>query len=85
MPTDDNSTPQLKIDDDSSFWVVWNPRGGPPRCKHASVDSAYAEAVRLSEKYPGRHYYLLKCVGYAMKGEPTLTQGQLARKLATTL
>jgi hypothetical protein len=79
MSTADNSTPKLNSDAASAFWLVWNPRSGAPSYKHASFEQAQSEAVRLSEKYTGRHYYVLQCLGYAMTGQPTLTPGQLAR------
>lgn len=69
----------LQIDDASAFWVVWSPRGGPPRRKHSSESAAITEAQRLSALRPGRHFYVLACRGYAMQGPEVPTEKQAAR------
>jgi hypothetical protein len=48
------------------FWVVWNPRGGYPKVRHRTLAEAAAEAERLSKEVPGRHFYVLEALGFAM-------------------
>lgn len=60
----------------TKFWMVWSPRGGMPKRKYPIRDMAETEAHRLSEKFPGRHFYLLEHVGFAMVGENIPTENQ---------
>lgn len=47
---------------DTTFWMVWNPRGGVPRAKHESESIATAEAERLARCNPGDSFYVLRAV-----------------------
>jgi hypothetical protein len=64
------------------FWMVWSPRGGRPTAKHLWLDKAVSEAERLSKKYPGRHFYVMEHVGFAMEGPEIPTEGQARRAAA---
>lgn len=62
------------------FWMIWSPRGKRvPGFRHPTLESAKTEAIRLSEKLPGRHFYIFACLGYAMVGENIPTPRQLER------
>ena len=41
------------------FWVVWNPQGCNPTCRHSHEVLAHREAERLAENNPGQHFYVL--------------------------
>jgi hypothetical protein len=59
----------------SLYWVVWSPRSRrPPYFRHTSLDSAAAEAERLAALNPGRHFYVLQCVGFVMNGDEVGTR-----------
>ena len=64
----------------TGFWVVWSPRGGQPRVRHEKQHEADAEAERLSLRFPGRHFYVLECVGAHREGPETLTARQQVRR-----
>ena len=64
-------------DRSNPFWMVWSPRGGPPRRRHSALADAQAEATRLSARFHGRHFYVLQMVDYRIVGEPTLTERQI--------
>lgn len=49
------------------FWLVWNPQRGSPTYRHETHASAVAEAHRLASKSPGESFYVLGCVGRAIK------------------
>ena len=71
--------------EDAKFWLVWSPRNkGVPRRRHETLESAVAESARLSEKLPGRHFYILECMGYAMDGPEIPTKAQAKRLLETS-
>ncbi len=61
------------------FWFIWSPRGSAPKRKHATLAEAVTEAVRLSEFFPGRHFYVLEMIGFAMVGPNVPTQKQAER------
>jgi hypothetical protein len=65
------------------FWMVWSPRGFYPRRKHPTAASAQQEAERLSQKCPGRHFYVLEVIGFAMQGPELPTQKQRERLAAS--
>ncbi|TAM23390.1 MAG: hypothetical protein EPN60_15075 [Nevskiaceae bacterium] len=45
------------------YWLVWAPTGSrPPACRHASVESATAEAERLARAHPGQQFVVLQSV-----------------------
>ncbi len=43
-----------------AFYVVWSPQGGDPVGRHESFDRARQAAWRLSEKFPGQDFFVLK-------------------------
>lgn len=48
---------------ESAFWLVWSPTGQkPPSYSHASIESATAEAERLSIAHPGKVFVVLEAV-----------------------
>ena len=63
----------------TKFWMVWSPRGGAPKAKHQTLAIADAEAERLSLRFPGRHFYVLEHVGFAMQGPEIPTERQRQR------
>lgn len=83
MTADGNSNPTLTISEKSAYWLVWSPRSFamPPRYRHPSVESATTEAARLAGLFPGRHFYVLACVGFVKNGddhiEPTTKDERL--------
>lgn len=44
------------------IYLVWNPNGTNPKCRHDSVESARAEAKRLSEANPNQEFFVLRAV-----------------------
>ncbi|TIW28694.1 MAG: hypothetical protein E5V63_04240 [Mesorhizobium sp.] len=46
----------------SKFWMVWNPSGRIPTCKHSSKGLARKEAERLSRTSPGMVFFVLSAV-----------------------
>lgn len=50
----------LKI---ARFWMVWNPNGRAPTCRHKSREQADAEAARLATRNPGAVFFVMKMVG----------------------
>lgn len=66
------------------FWVVWSPRSGAPKRRHESYELAELEALRLSARVPGQHFYVLACAGYAMQGPEVPTANQAARRAKDT-
>jgi hypothetical protein len=47
--------------EDQMFWLVWCPTGSkPPSHRHASEQSAIAEAERLARCAPNAKFYVLK-------------------------
>lgn len=46
------------------FWMVWNPQGHAPTFQHITVESARAEAERLSRLNPGHRFYVLSALGH---------------------
>jgi hypothetical protein len=46
--------------DRRAFYVVWSPEGGNPVVRHPVFEAAKRAAWKLSEKYPGRSFFVLK-------------------------
>jgi hypothetical protein len=46
------------------FWLVWNPEGRSPTCKHPSRESAQTEAGRLAKTFPGQRFWVLEAQGF---------------------
>lgn len=52
------------------FFLVWSPQGArPPTCRHPTMESAHAEAVRLAGASPGAEFFVLEAMGVARKVE----------------
>ena len=72
----------MPLQQGTKFWLVWSPRGHVPTKKHQSFEIAEGEADRLAKIRPGRHFYVLECVGFAMEGENQPTKRQAERAAA---
>ena len=48
------------MSDNQTFWLVWNPNGRAPSCRHWSEAEARIEAERLSGCSPGSKFYVLR-------------------------
>ena len=48
------------------YWMVHCLQNDSPVARHASYDSAYREALRLSGMNPGRQFVVLEAVGVAV-------------------
>lgn len=55
------------------FWLVWNPNGHSPTCKHPTRDSADHEAARLARLNPGQVFYVLEPVVHVIKSDVIFT------------
>lgn len=55
--------PVMPKQSESAFWLVWSPTGQkPPSYSHTSIESATAEAERLSIAHPGKVFVVLEAV-----------------------
>jgi hypothetical protein len=54
---------QITYEDESPFWMVWNPAGHAPVEKHPSELAAKAEAERLACLNPGQKFHVLENKG----------------------
>ena len=45
-----------------TFYMIYKDSNYPPTVKHASFKEAEKEAIRLSNKHPEEHFYVLQCV-----------------------
>jgi hypothetical protein len=43
-----------------AFYVVWSPEGGNPVVRYPAFEPAKRAARKLSEKYPGRSFFVLR-------------------------
>lgn len=57
-----NNNKQQKENTQKKFWYVFNPNGGAPRLQHKTLESAQAEAKRLSELNPQNEFLVLEAV-----------------------
>lgn len=57
----------------SDFYVVWNPKHGPPSHRHEGRLSATVEAKRLAMTSPGAEFFVLHAVAVCRKPEPVET------------
>ena len=48
------------------FWMVWNPRGSAPVCRHSVIESATAEAERLARLNHGVPFFVLEAIEMRM-------------------
>jgi len=46
------------MNDDSVFWIVWNPLRDNPQKRHRSELAARNEAARLCKKHMGEYFYV---------------------------
>jgi hypothetical protein len=46
--------------DRRAFYVVWSPEGGNPVVRFPAFEPAKRAAWKLSEKYPGQNFFVLK-------------------------
>ena len=44
------------------FWMVWKENGGEPSHRHATLETAKAEAERLARVFPGSRFFVLYAV-----------------------
>jgi hypothetical protein len=51
------------------FFVVWRDFGGPPTYRHATEDTARAEATRLARLNPGVKFHVLGLVDTCVKDD----------------
>jgi hypothetical protein len=48
---------------EKAFWLVWSPTGArPPKYRHASEQSAVAEAERLAREHAGQLFVVLEAI-----------------------
>ncbi len=53
----------MKIETAKIFWIVWNPASiQPPSYRHATLESAQAEAHRLAFSQTGQEFIVLQAV-----------------------
>lgn len=45
------------------YWMVWGPKQGPAKKRHASAASATQEADRLAHKHPSTRFYVICVIG----------------------
>lgn len=46
--------------DNGTFWMVWNPNGRAPVCRHRTEEDANTEATRLARQVEGQVFIVLK-------------------------
>ena len=65
-PDDFNDTREdtMEKEQEQEFWLVWNPGGQNPTCRHGSKESAEDEAERLARTNPTYRFYVLKADSY---------------------
>jgi hypothetical protein len=47
------------------YYYVYRYNNNAPRVRHATLEAAHAEAMRLCEQHPSQSFEILKCVGFA--------------------
>jgi hypothetical protein len=61
IPMDEKPEAQHPREGDRrAFYVVWSPEGGNPVVRHPGFEAARHAALKLSEKYPGQSFFVLK-------------------------
>ena len=58
---------------EQSFFVVWNPSSGNPRCRHGTELMARHEAIRLARENPGQSFFVLEAKSVSKSIEPVTT------------
>jgi hypothetical protein len=59
------------VPDPRAFYVVWSPEGGDPVVRFPTFGAARGVAWKLSEKYPGQSFFVLR----SCWGRPARTAG----------
>lgn len=62
------------VQPEEQFYLVWNPQGRNPQCRHSYKDKAKDEAKRLAAQNPGQAFYVLHAISVAKAGEATFTE-----------
>jgi len=47
------------------YYYVYRYNNNAPKVRHATLEAAQAEAMRLAEQYPSAYFEILMCVGFA--------------------
>lgn len=50
------------MQNNESFWMVWNPMRNAPVYQHRTLNNAIAEAERLARENPGQTFIVLESV-----------------------
>lgn len=56
---------QHEFEPQQPFWLVWNEKANAPTFKHATFESARAEAERLARVYQNCRFHVLQAMGHA--------------------
>ena len=64
----------MAIGDEYTFWMVWNPNGRAPTCKHHNEALARAEAQRLARLEPNATFFVLRAVASYKKDDVRVTE-----------
>lgn len=51
------------------FWMVWKENGGEPSHRHATLETAKAEAERLARAFPGSRFFVLYAAESCVKSD----------------
>jgi len=52
------------------YYYVYRVGHNIPKVKHATIESAHAEAMRLAEQHPGEIFEILQCLGITRTTTP---------------
>jgi hypothetical protein len=52
------------------YFYIYRVDHSLPRVKHATIESAHSEAMRLSEQHPGETFEILQCLGITRTTTP---------------
>lgn len=47
---------------ETTFYMVWNPQGRNPTCRHGTASDATKEAERLAANNPGQKFFVLHAI-----------------------
>ena len=62
---------RYEMEQEKTFYVVWNPLHGVPTVKHASIEEAREEAKRLAIRNGVQEFFILQAVeGVVYRPEP---------------
>ncbi len=48
-----------------TYYYVYRVGYGKPTIKHATLDEAHAESIRIAGQHPGEVFEILQCLGFA--------------------